>query len=347
LSQLAIMRDVEKACALLARAKTLDEVLHVHDAARALETYARLRERGSEAHADAWELRALAERRAGELSRTLPKATAGRKKSVRARTDSQVPETASSKGAALREHGLTKQLAHRAEKLAEVPLADFNARLAAGRERVLAGKPAPNLAAVSSGTGYDGDSYGTPGRYLEAAREVLGGIELDPASNTDAANVVRAERWFHKGDDGLEQSWECRSLWLNPPYSAGLIDRFVAKLTAELDRIDQAIVLVNCAPSTKWFQQLLECSDGFVLFDHRIAFLLDGKPIKGNRYEQAAFYFGDGADAFLDAFAVFGTPCRTAYQSAPAAMADAVAPPRDAPLERAAGADDLSPEEHT
>ncbi len=52
----------------------------------------------------------------------------------------------------------------------------------------------------------------------------------------------------------------------------------------------------------------------------------------------APFYFGEDANAFLDAFAVFGTPCRTAFESAPAVLADAVATP-SAPLERAAGAD--------
>ena len=47
---------------------------------------------------------------------------------------------------------------------------------------------------------------------------MLGGIDLDPASNAEANRVVRAEVFFSSADDGLGKSWEGR-VWLNPPYS--------------------------------------------------------------------------------------------------------------------------------
>jgi DDE superfamily endonuclease len=43
----------------------------------------------------------------------------------------------------------------------------------------------------------------TPAEHVELVREVLGGIDLDPASNDKAQEVVRAAAYFTKADDGL------------------------------------------------------------------------------------------------------------------------------------------------
>lgn len=47
----------------------------------------------------------------------------------------------------------------------------------------------------------------TPQRYIEAAREVLGGIDLDPASSALANETVKAARYFTIDDDGLSKTW--------------------------------------------------------------------------------------------------------------------------------------------
>ena len=93
--------------------------------------------------------------------------------------------------------------------------------------------------------------------YIEAARLVLGEIELDPASCALANTVVKAERYIDKAHDGLRLPWCTGGLWLNPPYSA--TQEWVDKLIEEYDgeRTDAAIVLVNNATETRWFQALL------------------------------------------------------------------------------------------
>jgi len=58
----------------------------------------------------------------------------------------------------------------------------------------------------------------SPPHIVEAAREVLGAIDLDPASCEEAQKVVRAARWIGLPTDGLaaHSTWKGRVL-LNPP----------------------------------------------------------------------------------------------------------------------------------
>jgi hypothetical protein len=56
----------------------------------------------------------------------------------------------------------------------------------------------------------------TPPEIVDAARELMGGIDLDPASDAAGNAVVRAERIFTDRDNGLRRSWSGR-IWLNPP----------------------------------------------------------------------------------------------------------------------------------
>lgn len=62
----------------------------------------------------------------------------------------------------------------------------------------------------------------TPAWLVEKVREVLGTIDLDPASDLDANTVIRASRFYSAGDDALHQHWHARSVFLNPP--GGLVD---------------------------------------------------------------------------------------------------------------------------
>jgi hypothetical protein len=148
--------------------------------------------------------------------------------------------------------------------------------------------------------------------YIELARKVFGGgIDLDPASNAYAANVVRSKFHYTKLDSGLDKPWVARSVWLNPPYGKGLIDLFADKLIAELaaQHFETAIALTNCDPSTEWYQALLAACDCFCLPAKRIAFEINGEPVRGNFFAQTFFYFGRESDAFLEHFSDVGQVC--------------------------------------
>ena len=60
--------------------------------------------------------------------------------------------------------------------------------------------------------------YYTPIEIVEAARAVMGGIDLDPASSETANKQIKAARIFTVETNGLIQEWHGR-IWLNPPFS--------------------------------------------------------------------------------------------------------------------------------
>jgi ParB family chromosome partitioning protein len=148
----------------------------------------------------------------------------------------------------------------------------------------------------------------TPPEYLEAAREVMGGIDLDPASSEIAQRNVRASTFYTLEDDGLAHDWRGR-VWLNPPYTAGTVERFVAKLCSHYKAGDvtAAILLVNNATETKWFQKAGRLAADVCFPAGRIRFLDEslspvGAPLQG----QSFLYFGENWNSFRFRFERFG-----------------------------------------
>lgn len=74
---------------------------------------------------------------------------------------------------------------------------------------------AENLAFAGRHT-MDSPEWYTPSFIVDGAREVMGDIDLDPASHEEANRIVKARRFFTVEDDGLLQPWRGRIL-VNPP----------------------------------------------------------------------------------------------------------------------------------
>jgi ParB family chromosome partitioning protein len=154
-------------------------------------------------------------------------------------------------------------------------------------------------------TSSNSNEWYTPARYVDAARAVMGGIDLDPASCVQANEIVQAHTFYTIEDDGLEQSWYGH-VWLNPPYG-GLAGLFVERLIQdyELGLVEEAIVLVNAhATDTAWFQPLFDYPLCFT--DHRIDFTPSGHQKTRSTNGSVFVYLGTKSHAFLEHFEVFG-----------------------------------------
>jgi ParB family chromosome partitioning protein len=151
------------------------------------------------------------------------------------------------------------------------------------------------------------DEWYTPAEYIERVRRVLGGIDLDPASNPQAQQIVQAKQYFSKVDDALAQVWRGR-VWLNPPYSRGLLIQFVNKLIREIEAgtVSAAVMLLNNFTDASWFQLAQSRSSAFCFPRRRIHFEnAPGKkdqPLNG----QVFFYYGRDVDLFRSEFSALG-----------------------------------------
>ena len=147
----------------------------------------------------------------------------------------------------------------------------------------------------------------TPAEYVELAREVMGAIDVDPASNVIAQETVKAATFYTVAQNGLAQEWRGR-VWLNPPYSQPEIGHFVDKLVAEITacRTVEAIMLTNNSADTAWFQKAARNADAICFTRGRIRFVSPTSESQSPRQGQAFFYFGPRVDEFAATFAEVG-----------------------------------------
>ena len=145
----------------------------------------------------------------------------------------------------------------------------------------------------------------TPRNIIETARAVMGSIDVDPASSDCANEVVDAETYYTAETDGLTKEW-FGNVWMNPPYSTELIDKFVDKLVEQKGNYKQAIVLVNNATETEWFEKIVNIASVVCFPRHRVKFYKpDGKvgaPLQG----QAILYIGGASSKFTSLFSEIG-----------------------------------------
>jgi len=146
----------------------------------------------------------------------------------------------------------------------------------------------------------------TPAGYINAALKTMGSIDLDPASSEIANETVGATKFFSEKQNGLTKKWD-GSVYLNPPYSQPLINKFAEKIAAEFSsgNVTQACILVNNATETVWFQTMAaECS-AICFPKSRIKFWHPDKisaPLQG----QVVIYMGKRQEAFCNNFSQFG-----------------------------------------
>jgi len=160
---------------------------------------------------------------------------------------------------------------------------------------------------------WTGDSeWNTPTEYIEAARRVMDGINLDPASNAIAQHTVRADKWYGKSENGLVHDWKGR-VYLNPPYAYPLVEQFVEKLCNQVTAGDvtAAILLTNNNTDTKWWHLAITHAAAVCFTAGRIRFYKEDDTKSQPTNGQTFFYFGHEPSDFAEHFARFGKVVET------------------------------------
>ena len=148
----------------------------------------------------------------------------------------------------------------------------------------------------------------TPSNLIECARSFLGTIDLDPASSALANETVRATTWYGVERDGLAQPWH-GSVWMNPPYARGLIERFVERLMEShlAGDVPEALILVNNATDTRWFHHLQSAPHRHTLaLSYRVKFVSPEGRDPNAMQGQVVVYLGSRRAEFALAFASHG-----------------------------------------
>lgn len=145
----------------------------------------------------------------------------------------------------------------------------------------------------------------TPVEYINSAKIVMGDIDLDPASNDFSQTQIKAKKYFTSRNCGLSKEW-LGKVWLNPPYSRGLLDKFIEKLVSEVN-VEEYICLTNSSTDTRWCHLLMDDANAMCLTKGRISFLNEnGLKSKGNSRGQIFYYKGINIEAFKEEFEKYG-----------------------------------------
>jgi hypothetical protein len=153
--------------------------------------------------------------------------------------------------------------------------------------------------------------YFTPTEIVNAAREGMGGIDLDAASHWAANREHKIERYFHAGHSAFDHDWEGR-VWLNPPYGDN-----VAWWPRAVEMLDSGKVEQLCIISPVWAfttqvaEPLMARSSAMLLLSPTPKFWGNREAHRtGTNNPHAIVYFGDRHAEVLEAFRPFGIPFR-------------------------------------
>lgn len=149
--------------------------------------------------------------------------------------------------------------------------------------------------------------YYTPTEIVEAARRLMGQIELDPFSSAMANNRVRASRYFTPKENGLAQPWITPAFWMNHPFGRTTNGPCIRKAVDEYEsgRSAQGCCITFAATSEQWFQPLLRRPQCY-LCPRTNYFMPDGSIKVGVTKGSVVTYFGRDVVAFAREFRALG-----------------------------------------
>lgn len=155
----------------------------------------------------------------------------------------------------------------------------------------------------------------TPPKYVNAVRAMFNGeISLDPCSNENS--IVKATTEYVLPEkDGLKESWNYPTIYVNPPYGADYergttIKDWIGKCySANVEHNSEVLALIPVATNTTHWKKFIfgkACGICF-LYDTRLKFLVNGSTDnKGAPMACAIVYWGKNFNKFRKIFSQFG-----------------------------------------
>ncbi len=158
-------------------------------------------------------------------------------------------------------------------------------------------------------------NWGTPHKYVKAVKEVFcGHIDLDPCSNEYSIVKAKVEYRLPKYD-GLKESWDYQTIYVNPPYGIDkvrgtTIKSWLARCAEAYEEYSsEVLALVPIAANTDHWKKYVFTKARAIcfLYDTRLRFLENGKESgKGAPMACAMIYWGDNYDKFYEVFIEHG-----------------------------------------
>ena len=155
----------------------------------------------------------------------------------------------------------------------------------------------------------------TPPEYVNEIRKFFSGtIALDPCSNRHS--IVKANTEYSLPEqDGLEESWDYPSIFVNPPYGndrerGTKIIHWLQKCSEAYSQYGaEVLALVPVATNTRHWKDYVfgDATAIAFLYDTRLKFLVNGQNGgKGAPMSCAMIYWGADYGRFEDVFMQFG-----------------------------------------
>jgi len=157
--------------------------------------------------------------------------------------------------------------------------------------------------------------WGTPEKYVNAIKDFFGGrIDLDPCSHKYSIVHARTEYQLPK-HDGLRESWNFPTIYVNPPYGIDkergtAIKNWLLKCAMAHEHFkSEVLALVPVATNTGHWKNYVfgKATAVCFLYDTRLKFLINGQNGgKGAPMSCAMIYWGKDFDKFFSIFGKFG-----------------------------------------
>jgi phage N-6-adenine-methyltransferase len=113
-------------------------------------------------------------------------------------------------------------------------------------------------------------TWETP-QWLFERLDAIFKFQLDAAASRENN---KCERYLNPEHSAFNHPWTPGPVWLNPPYGAGVIDRFVARAQAEAERHSEVVVcLIPARTDTEWFRIIWQHARLIVFLYGRLKFV--------------------------------------------------------------------------